>query len=70
MKNLSKDMRDVPVASLHEFGPLHHEVEEVELKLLSDNGPFRRMQLLCFERYLLAIEIFVDENFKGKIQMR
>ena len=64
MANLKSDMKDVPVANLHSFGVLNFEVDEVEMKLVSEDA-YRSFQLLCFDQYIVASEVNTEEHFEG-----
>ena len=64
MANLKSDMKDVPVANLHSFGVLNFEVDEVEMKLVSEDA-YRSFQLLCFDHYIVASEVNTEEHFEG-----
>ena len=57
-------MKDVPVANLHSFGVLNFEVDEVEMKLVAEEK-YRKFQLMCFDRYIVASELYTEEHFEG-----
>eukprot|EP00092_Neocalanus_flemingeri_P013360 GFUD01014404.1.p1 GENE.GFUD01014404.1~~GFUD01014404.1.p1 ORF type:complete len:1194 (+),score=272.25 GFUD01014404.1:67-3648(+) len=64
MANLKTDMKDVPVTNLHSFGVLNFEVDEVEMKLVSEDK-YRPFQLLCFDHFIVASELYNEEHFEG-----
>ena len=64
MASLQNEMKDVPVANLHSFGVLKFEVDEVEMKLVADEK-YRKFQLMCFDRYIVASELYTEEHFEG-----
>ena len=65
MESVKKDLLNVKVKNLHQFGELQENVEEVYLKLFSDRETRfkRKYQLLCFNRAIIAIEL---ENWTSK----
>ena len=65
MESVKKDLLNVKVKNLHQFGELQENVEEVHMKLFSDRETRfkRKYQLLCFNRAIIAIEL---ENWTSK----
>ena len=55
MKELKNEIKDVPVKDLHQFGLLKFELEQAEMKILSENK-FNQVQLLFFEKDVVALE--------------
>ena len=65
MANLKQDLHNVNVANLHQYGVLQFE-EEAFMTLLSDeNKQFKKFQFLCFNQFLVAIELEKGETFLG-----
>ena len=66
MKSVQKDLLNVKVRNLHQFGDLQEE-EEVYMKLFSDKETKykRKYQLLCFSRAIIAIELEEQEVLQG-----
>ena len=67
MESVRKDLLNVKVRNLHQFGDLQGIEEEVYMKLFSDKDPKfkRKYQLLCFNRAIIAIELEEQEVFQG-----
>ena len=66
MESVRKDLSNVRVKNLHQFGDLKFE-EEIHMKLLSDKEKKfkKKYQLLCFNRAIVAIELEEQEVFHG-----
>ena len=64
MEHLKNEMKDVPVKNLHSFGVLKFNVDEVEMKLVVEDR-YRIFQLMCFDQYIVASELYTQEHFEG-----
>ena len=66
MASVKKDLMNVRVQNLHQFGDLQENVEEVYIKLFSEEERQfkRKCQLLCFTRAIIAIEF--EEHYTSK----